>query len=154
MSDLRLEGGFDGGACLVNGTVRRVAGPWSASVQGLLAHLRDRGFDGAPLPLGLDEQGREVVTYLPGETVGSRRPWPAWTHGDEALVQVAGWLRRFHEAVLDLDPGTDAVWRERGTWRPGLVIAHNDAAPYNAVAHGPLPPPTSRHAPSACLVRL
>ena len=48
-------------------------------------------------------------------------------------MQVAGWLRRFHEAVLDLDPGADAVWREGGTWRTGLVIGHNDAAPYNAV---------------------
>jgi hypothetical protein len=113
--------------------VRRVAGPWSVSVQRLLAHLRDRGFDGAPLPLGLDEQGREVVTYLPGESVGSLRPWPEWTHSDEALVQVARWLRRFHEAVLDFDPGPDAVWREGGLWRPGMVIGHNDAAPYNAV---------------------
>ena len=60
-------------------------------------------------------QMRSVVRLsatLPGETVGSRRPWPAWTHSDLALVQVAGWLRRFHEAVLDFDPGAVAVWRE------------------------------------------
>jgi hypothetical protein len=133
MSELRLLGGFDGGATLVDGTVRRVAGPWSVSVHRLLAHLRDRGFDAAPLPLGLDEQGREVVTYLPGESVGGQRPWPDWTHSDEALVQVARWLRRFHETVLDFDPGPDAVWREGGTWRRGQVIGHNDAAPYNAV---------------------
>jgi len=133
MTELRLEGGFDGGATLVDGTVRRVAGPWSGSVRRLLTHLRDRGFDGAPRPLGLDDQGREVVTYLRGESVGSQRPWPGWTHSDEALVQVAGWLRRFHQAVRDFDPGPDAVWREGGTWRPGLVIGHNDSAPYNAV---------------------
>lgn len=60
----------------------------------------------APLvgSLSTDEVGREVVTYPPGETVGSRRPWTARTHSDLALVQVAGWLRRFHEAVLDFDP--------------------------------------------------
>ena len=139
MAERRFEGGFDGGATLVDGTVRRAAGPWSASVQRLLAHLRDRGFDGAPLPLSLDEQGREVVSYLPGEAVGSQRPWPEWTHSDEALVQVACWLRRFHEAVLDFGPGPDAVWREGGTWHPGEVIGHNDAAPYNAVwSHGRL----------------
>lgn len=133
MGEHRLEGGFDGGATSVEGTVRRVAGPWSASVQKLLAHLRDRGFDGAPLPLGVDEFGRDVVSYMPGETVGSCRPWPAWTHSDEALVQAAGWLRRFHEAISDFEPGVDAVWREGGIWRPGLIIGHNDAAPYNAV---------------------
>jgi len=133
MRERRLEGGFDGGATLVDGTVRRVVGPWSPSVRRLLAHLQDRGFDGAPLPLGVDAHGREVVTYLPGETAGAQRPWPVWTHSDEALVQVARWLRRFHEAVLDFEPGVDAVWREGGLWRPGLVIGHNDAAPYNAV---------------------
>jgi aminoglycoside phosphotransferase (APT) family kinase protein len=49
------------------------------------------------------------------------------------LVQVARWLRRFHEVVLDFDPGIEAVWRAGGIWRPGLLIGHNDAAPYNAV---------------------
>jgi Phosphotransferase enzyme family len=133
MDERRLDGGFDGGATVVDGTVRRMAGPWSPSVHRLLAHLQDRGFDGAPRPMGVDDLGRDVVSYLPGETVGSRRPWPAWTHTDEALVQVAGWLRRFHDAVLDFDPGIEAVWREGGIWRPGLLIGHNDAAPYNAV---------------------
>lgn len=42
-------------------------------------------------------------------------------------------LQFFHTAVLDFDPGVNAVWREGGIWRPGLVIGHNDAAPYNAV---------------------
>jgi len=36
-------------------------------------------------------------------------------------VQVAGWLRRFHEAVLDFDPGVGAVWRGGGLWHPGLM---------------------------------
>jgi len=133
MDERRLDGGFDGGATVVDGTVRRKAGPWSPSVHRLLAHLNEKGFDGAPRPLGVDDLGREVVSYLPGETVGSGRPWPAWTHTDEALVQVAGWLRRFHDAVLDFDPGIEAVWREGGIWCPGMVIGHNDAAPYNAV---------------------
>src|ERR1700730_17517142 len=32
-----------------------------------LAHLRDAGFPGAPLPFGVDEQGREVLSFVPGE---------------------------------------------------------------------------------------
>jgi hypothetical protein len=66
MDERRLEGGFDGGATVVDGTLRRVAGPWSPSVRRLLAHLRDKGFDGAPRPLGVDELGREVVSYVQG----------------------------------------------------------------------------------------
>ena len=78
-------------------------------MQKLFAHLRDCGFDRAPLPLGIDELGRAIGHYLPGKTVGDRLPWPVWTHSDEALVQVAKWLRRLHEATLDIDPGDDAV---------------------------------------------
>lgn len=133
MTECRLEGGYDGGAILLNGTVRRVVGPWTKSVHKLLSHLQDRRFDGAPRPLGIDEFGREVLTYLKGKTIGNDLPWPLWTHSDEALGEAARWLSRFHDAVLDFEPGVDAVWREGGVWRPGLVIGHNDAAPYNAV---------------------
>ncbi len=129
----RLEGGFDGGASLVDGVVRRTAGPWTSSVHALLAHLSDAGFAGAPRALGIDADGREMVSFLAGETVGNARPWPAWTHNSSALTDVAQWLRRYHAAVADFVPPEDARWREGDTWRPGLIIAHNDAAPYNAV---------------------
>ncbi|WP_229405535.1 phosphotransferase [Micromonospora sp. NBRC 110038] len=29
-------------------------------------------------------------------------------------------------------PPAGARWREGGVWRPGLIVGHNDAAPYNA----------------------
>lgn len=29
-------------------------------------------------------------------------------------------------------PPAAAIWREGGPWRPGLIVGHNDAAPYNA----------------------
>jgi aminoglycoside phosphotransferase (APT) family kinase protein len=133
MNDRRLMGGFDGGAELVGGSVRRSAGPWTASVHLLLGYLAAVGFEGAPRPLGLDEHGRDVLTYLPGDSVGSARPWPLWTHTDDALVQVAAWLRHYHQAVADFVPLADAVWREGRVWKPGMIVAHNDAAPYNAV---------------------
>jgi aminoglycoside phosphotransferase (APT) family kinase protein len=136
MEEQRLAGGFDRGASLVDGTVRRRPDRWTASVHALLAHLSAAGFEGAPRPLGRDDGGREVLTYLPGTTIGTARPWPAWVHSDRALRQVAAWLREYHRAVADFVPPVDAVWREGGTWRPGLVIAHNDAAPYNAVWDG------------------
>lgn len=82
----------------------------------------------------MDEQGREVLTFLPGRTVGWQRPWPQWVHSDDALVQVGRWLRRYHDAVADFVPPQGARWRTSTRhWQPGDVIAHNDAAPYNAV---------------------
>ncbi|MEN3358765.1 MAG: hypothetical protein V7637_2747 [Mycobacteriales bacterium] len=133
MEGERLAGGNAGGTVRVGQTVRRVAGPWTPAVHALLAHLAAKGFVGSPRPLGLDECGRDVVSFLPGLTVGDRRPWPAWTHADGTLDQVARWLRSYHETVADFVPPPGAVWREGGTWRPDSIIGHNDAAPYNAV---------------------
>ena len=128
----RLPGGNAGGALRVGDTVRRPIGPWTPSVHALLAHLSACGFTGSPQALGIDEAGREILTLLPGHTVGSQLPWPRWVHSDCALIQVATWLRSFHAAVASFVPPSDAVWREGGRWRPGLIIGHNDAAPYNA----------------------
>jgi hypothetical protein len=127
-----LDGGNTGGAIRLGDTVRRRAGPWTPAVHSLLDHLHGTGFHRAPHALGLDALGREILSFLPGETVGSRRPWPAWVHSDDALAQVATWLRGYHAAVASFQPPADAVWREGGRWEPGLIIGHNDAAPYNA----------------------
>ncbi|BCY08051.1 phosphotransferase [Actinoplanes sp. L3-i22] len=132
----RLPGGFDNGAVRVGDTVRRQAGPWTPAVHALLRHLAEAGFERAPTVLGLDDQGREMLSYLPGTVIGASRPWPAWAHGDEALRQVAGWARDYHAAVAGFVPPAGAVWREGGTWRPDLIIGHNDAAPYNAAWSG------------------
>jgi hypothetical protein len=132
VAEERLEGGYCDGAVRVGDTVRRLAGPWTPAVHALLSYLADRGFTGAPRPLGFDEQGREVLTFLEGETVGRRKPRPAWVHAEDTLVQVARWMRGYHQLVADFVPPPDAVWRDGGTWSPGLIIAHNDATTHNA----------------------
>ena len=131
----QLDGGNVGGAIRAGNTVRRAAGPWTPAVHALLAHLAAKNLPGVPRPLGFDDLGREVLTFIEGETVGSRTPWPPWTHADDTLDQVARWMRAYHQAVADFVPPPVAVWREGGTWSPGLIIGHNDAAPYNAAWH-------------------
>ena len=42
--------------------------PWSSAVHGLLRHLENAGCLYAPRGLGIDKQGREILSYLPGET--------------------------------------------------------------------------------------
>jgi hypothetical protein len=132
VAEEQLDGGNTGGAVRSGDTVRRTAGPWTPAVHTLLAHLAANAFTGAPRPLGLDEQGREVLTFLDGETVGSRKPWPGWAHDDDTLDQVARWMRDYHQSVAGFVPPPGAVWRAGGTWAPGLIIGHNDTAPYNA----------------------
>lgn len=130
----RLAGGRNEGAVRVGDTVRRQAGRQTPAVQALLAHLGTAGFTRAPRPLGVDEQGREVLSYLEGETIGVTRPWPAWARSDEALTAAGQWLRDFHVASRTFTSPPDAVWfGGRNGLRPGEIIGHHDAAPYNAV---------------------
>ena len=47
-----------------------------ATVHALLRYLEEAGFAGAPRALGFDSSGREMLSDLPGETIGDRVPWP------------------------------------------------------------------------------
>lgn len=112
----------------VGDTVRRPLRPSSPATHALLEHLERVGFsagsEGAPTLLGVDDQGREVLSYLPGETVTP--PYPAWSMTDAALDSVAHLLKRYHEAVVDFDPD-DLPWAEPvpTAYVAGLV-SHND----------------------------
>lgn len=133
MDEKPLAGGRISGAVLIGEAVHRPARPWTPTVHAFLDYLGAAGFEGAPRPLGYDEQGREMLTFLPGETVGERLPWPEWVFAEDTLVQVGGWLRRLHDLSAEYRPAGDAVWFAGQTWRPGLVIGHHDVAPFNAV---------------------
>ncbi|MFC7106432.1 phosphotransferase [Nonomuraea rubra] len=85
--------------------------------------------------LGVDAEGREVLTYLEGDTMGDAAVWPGWSRTDATLVQVAEWTRAFHEAVADFVPSPGARWRTGVPWTPGTVVVHNDATPFNAAWH-------------------
>jgi hypothetical protein len=132
MSEERLAGGNTVGAVRIDGIVRKPASPWTPTVHALLRHLEEAGFQGAPRPRGLDGHGREMLTYLPGETAAGRFPWPAWTFTDHLLSQVGRWLRRLHDATATFVPPAGERWFTGRTMQPGQIIGHQDAAPYNA----------------------
>src|SRR4051812_13908744 len=89
------------GVVRIGNTVHRPVRPWSTTVHKVLRHLERAGFTGAPRVLGFDDAGKEVLTFLEGETVADAWPWPAWVSSDEALTQVGSWLRRLHDATVD-----------------------------------------------------
>src|SRR5688572_15696926 len=65
--EVALKGGMTTpGVVRVGETVRRPLGERSAFVHDLLRHLELRGFDGAPRFVGIDEKGRETLTYISG----------------------------------------------------------------------------------------
>jgi len=123
-----LVGNVTDGIVRVGDTVRRPVGPWTDSVDALLRHLRDVGFTGAPLPLGRDARGRQVLEYVPGE-VGPE----AGTYDIGDVASIGAFVRRLHEALASFDPPCDAAWnvlipadRVEGIW-------HHDVAPWNLV---------------------
>jgi Ser/Thr protein kinase RdoA (MazF antagonist) len=132
MREQVLPGGNMGGAVRVGDTVRRPAGPWTPTIQRLLAHLRARGLDAAPEPFGLDDAGRDTVSFLPGDVLHG--DLPGWVWHDDVLAAAAGWLARLHAASAGFDT-VGAVWRMPAR-EPAEVICHNDVAPYNMVFTG------------------
>jgi hypothetical protein len=106
--ELLAGDGVTPGIVRIGDTLRRPLRPFSLTVQAYLAHLRDAGLTGAPLPFGVDEQGREVLSFVPGDV--PRNPLPPDTAGDEVLVALARLIRDLHEASAGWVPPPDAVW--------------------------------------------
>jgi len=133
----RLPGGRLTIVLRAGDTVLRESKPWSNDVQRLLSHVRSRGFLLAPEPLGFDEQGREVVRYIEGDTSATVTPWPGALWSDELLVEVGKTVADYHRAVADFVPSKVVHWqyRPRALAR-GEIICHHDFAPYNAVFRG------------------
>lgn len=124
-----LTGGTLTAVSRVGNTVRRAAGPWSAQVHQLLRTLRAQGLEEVPEPLGFDEKGREILTFLPGEV--GHFPTPA-LRSDVILVAAAHLLQRMHAATLELAQTCPSGW-QAATREPIEVICHGDFAPYNCV---------------------
>jgi hypothetical protein len=59
-------GGSTPGVVRVGDTVRRPPKPDAARIHRLLAHLERSGFDGAPRFLGVDAQGRTILSFIDG----------------------------------------------------------------------------------------
>jgi hypothetical protein len=162
-AEVQLEGGIAnrGRVVRVGDTVRRPLRPTSRATHALLRHLADVGFTGAPRFLGIDEQGREVLSYVPGTAV--THPYPTWALTDEALISVAHLLRAYHRAVAGFDPHP-YVWSAHPP--PPFaeeLVSHNDLNLDNVVFRDgraaalidfDLASPGSRVWDVACAVRL
>ena len=117
----------------IGDTVRRPLREHASAVHALLSHLAAVGFAGAPRLLGVDEQGREMLAFLPGRVPIS--PYPAWSMSVAVLDSVAGLLRRFHDAQDGFVAPADAAWSTELADPSGSseVICHNDVCPDNLV---------------------
>lgn len=130
VGEIELTGGGVNRVVRVGGTVRRPAHPWSPAVRALVRQLRAAGVSGVPAWRGIDEQGRDVFDYLPGE-VGNY-PLSGQVRSATALVSAARLLRRLHDASVPVTAQADLPW-QLPPLQPVEVICHGDFAPYNCV---------------------
>jgi hypothetical protein len=118
----------------VGNTVRRPMHPWSDTIHELLRHLEAVGFPYSPRVLGIDSDGREILTYIGGES--GPAGW-AKVVDDAGLVAMARLLRDYHNAVAGFRPRTKAFWAGRaGPPAEGELICHGDFGPWNLVWQG------------------
>jgi Ser/Thr protein kinase RdoA (MazF antagonist) len=106
------------GVVRVGETVHRPRGPNWEFVRALLTHLEQQGFEATPRYVGSDEQGREVLSFLPGTVPPDLDP----ALPDETLAAAARLIRRFHDA-------TAAAVISQGH----ETVCHGDLSPCNFV---------------------
>jgi Ser/Thr protein kinase RdoA (MazF antagonist) len=123
-----LDGGaMTAGIVRVGETVRRP--PSSRLLRDVLVHLERAGFDAAPRWLGVDEHGRDILTWIEGETFTERGqmhpyigdPPQRVTFSDEQVAAAFRLLRSYHDTF------------------DGDVICHGDFGPWNLVWRDGLP---------------
>ena len=110
-------------------TVRRPRRDDGQLMRDVLLHLERAGFDAAPRWLGVDEQGRDILSWIEGETFTERGrmhpyigdPPDRITFTDEQVAAVMRLLRRYHDTF-------DAE-----------VVCHGDFGPWNIVWRHGLP---------------
>jgi hypothetical protein len=134
MDEVALAGGMGNGGLVVRlgDTVRRPWHPSTPATHELLTYLDQTAPGVAPVPLGRDEQGREVLSFLAGDVAVP--PFPVWVTNAEFLVSLGELLRRVHDALGEWRPPEGLVWSDQiPDPEGGPLIVHTDICPENVI---------------------
>jgi hypothetical protein len=130
--EIILEGGDMNVVVRIGNTVRRPAEP--AGVQALLRWYEHVGFDGCPRLLGMDEQGREVLSYVEGDPAFAPVPY-----GDDIVAAIGRLLRRAHDAQAGFIPPPEPGWLQEEASSAPEVVGHGDLFWTNVIFRDGLP---------------
>jgi Phosphotransferase enzyme family len=119
VGEYSLRGGSVNTVVRAGDTVRRR--PGGPFVHELLDFFERSGWGGAPRFLGLDEQGREILSFVDGYVPWQEPGMPGVT-AEASLVRVVELVREFHDLTVGTPLAGDAQ-----------VVCHNDLAPNNTV---------------------
>jgi len=135
-------GGVTNGGSTRNQTVRigdivhKTAAAQHPMVREYLLYLEENGMAGVPRFLGVDAQGRDMFSYLPGKTMGPDYPHDhPCLHSDQCIIDTARFMRKLHDVSVGFLPSAiEAGWTN--PFFPNEVpeiICHGDAAIWNFV---------------------
>jgi hypothetical protein len=110
--EVPLTGGNTPGVVRAGDTVRRPLNPGSARVHRLLVYFEHCGFGGAPRFLGIDERGREILSFIDGFAP----PHNGFELSEEGVRAGARLVR----AVHDLTEGTEFAAGSEVAYHPNL----------------------------------
>lgn len=136
----KLSGGNLTSVYRRNETVMREQKPWSSTIHRVLVHLEKVGYNNCPRFIGIDENGKEILSFVKGEC---KYNYPFTNNSNEQLLiikKVAEMMRKYHDATLSFERAEKDSWMF--SYKGPLekeVICHNDIAPYNVTFVNSIP---------------
>jgi hypothetical protein len=109
-------------------TVRKPVTEATPTVHAFLFYLRNAGYAGCPQAFGVDEQGRQVLEFIPGTKVHE--------NGHNAIIDlfhVGVLIRAFHDASASYQAAANAIWNPLIASDGNEIVCHNDLAPWNLI---------------------
>jgi hypothetical protein len=129
-----LVGGMANAGAVVrrDALVERPAPPNARAIHAYLLVLKEHGFDAGPDPVRITADGREQLTFIPGDV--ALPPFPQWVMTPAALSSVGSLLRRLHGASAAIPVEAGVEWPgDLADPEGGTMLCHNDVCPENVV---------------------
>ena len=131
MTEEVLAGGNNAVVVRLGDTVRK---PWTRAtpyVHAFLQHLREKKVEAVPEVLGRDDEGRQVLAWVPGVQGLEAPPMTL-----DELHRLGGMVRVLHDASVDFVPPAGAVWDVAIPPDGADLVCHQDLAPWNLIRDG------------------
>lgn len=129
MADQKLSNNDKRPIVKIGNKVHRPTEFWQPAVHDLLYYLQSVNFPYSPRVFGIDDKGREVLSYFDGES--GKEGWKQIT-SDEGLRKYAKFLRAYHDAVSNYKPSDELEWANGAKGlKAGQIICHGDFGPWN-----------------------